>query len=409
MSVHSQDALIALARAMSAQGNVSSGDINTLLSPELGYLTDTFYGQDGQGEEDDELLWMDYAPNFRRAMDLPDDNIRKQIAAEIYRGSAPWDVKRQIEEYTAGQAQSNPGLINEDGETEDLQSFANTVFSEYNNYQVAKTKADRTSAGKDPFAAGGIPPQDMDFSLEQLAPDVYQQLYGSAQKVGQDSKTFSQRGTNRSSALKFLQQQKIVDKNRVSKNSEEYRSGLDYSKPEGYRAAFNRNMSNTPMGRGETGFTGLVPLYKYLEQIPASAFALKDSIMQPTIGYATEEADYISRNTVGKGLKLPKGTTGKDVLGIFLHGNKYKKSAPTDDGSFDRAENARFGRTAQSVVDRSENVASDISDNDKKAKWIRDYSQALEMIMQSKARSVGYTPYQEAMVKRANFMRAGGQ
>ena len=177
-----QDAILALARqqqlagSLGAKGNVTSADIKNLLSPELGYLTGTFYGQQGTGEEDDELFWMDYAPNFRKALTLPDTDIRKIIAGEIYRGAAPWDVKRQIEEYTASQADLSPGLINQEGETKDLQSFANTVFTEYNNYQVAKTKAARKSAGEDPFVAGGVPYPDMDFAPQYLAPDLFENL-----------------------------------------------------------------------------------------------------------------------------------------------------------------------------------------------------------------------------------------
>jgi hypothetical protein len=69
----SQDALLALARSLSGKGNVSSSDINTLLSPEVGYLTGSFYGQEGGDEEDDEFMYLKYAPNFRAAMNLTDE------------------------------------------------------------------------------------------------------------------------------------------------------------------------------------------------------------------------------------------------------------------------------------------------------------------------------------------------
>ena len=400
-----QDQLLLLARALSGKGNVGSGDINTLLSPELGYLTGTFYGgQDDEG--DDELLWMDYAPNFRRALDLPDTDIRKIIAGEIYRGAAPWDVKRQIEEYTAGQAQMSPGLINQEGETKDLQSFANTVFTEYNNYQVAKTKAGRSAADKDPFVKAGIPDPSLDFPLQQLAPDLFEGLAKEAVARGAESSKLQQRGKSRASALKFLQEQQNAVRQADVQRADDYRARTEFVEPEGFVESFKRNMANTPMGRGEAGFTGLIPQLKYLEQIPASMLALKNAIVNPIADQALANIDYVGRNTIGQ--QLPKNLNFGDAVGAMLYGSKQNKSQPTNDGSFDRAENARFGRTAQQVVERSGGVEKDVTESAKKEKWLRDYTEALGVLVQAKARAAGYTPTQEALTQRANFLRAGG-
>jgi hypothetical protein len=403
----SQDALLALARAMSAKGNVSSGDINTLLSPELGYLTGTFYGgQDPeQAAQDDELLWMDYAPNFRKALTLPDTDIRKIIAGEIYRGAAPWDVKRQIEEYTAGQAELSPGLINQEGETKDLQSFANTVFSEYNNYQVAKTKAARTAASKDPFVSGGIPSPEMDFAPEQLAPDLFESLAKESAARGAESNVLRQRGKSRAAALEFLGQQKKQDVQRDASRQVAY--PFD-EKSESIPEALRRNLANTPMGRGEAGFRGLIPLLKMAEQIPAGGLALLKGVTDPIYDEIIRNAKYVGEETLRRNdFSMP--SLGKDVVGQILYGrDREQKRNVKDDGSFQRAEDIRFGRTAQDVVKRSGGVEKDIVESGRKEKWLQDFTSALGMLVQAKARGAGYTPYQETMTARSNFLRAGG-
>ena len=402
-----QDTLLALARSLSGKGNVTSSDINTLLSPELGYLTGTFYGgQDPeQAAADDELLWMDYAPNFRKALTLPDTDIRKIIAAEIYRGAAPWDVKRQIEEYTAGQAELNPGLINQEGETKDLQSFANTVFSEYNNYQVAKTKASRTAAGKDPFVSGGVPSPEMDFAPEQLAPDLFESLAKESAARGAESNVLRQRGKSRSAALEFLGQQKKQDVQREASRQVAY--PFD-EKSESIPEALRRNLANTPMGRGEAGFRGLIPLLKMAEQIPAGGLALLKGVTDPIYDEIIRNAKYVGEETLRRN-DFSKPNLGKDVIGQILYGrDREQKRNVKDDGSFQRAEDIRFGRTAQDVVKRSEGVEKDVVESGRKEKWLQDFTSALGMLVQAKARAAGYTPYQETMTARSNFLRAGG-
>jgi hypothetical protein len=79
------------------------------------------------------------------------NNIRKIIANELAQGAAPWDVRRQIEEYTAAQANANPGLINQEGETKDLLSFADKVYGEINSFSVASQEKSRKASANDPF------------------------------------------------------------------------------------------------------------------------------------------------------------------------------------------------------------------------------------------------------------------
>jgi hypothetical protein len=417
----SQDALLALARSLSGKGNVTSGDINTLLSPEVGRLTGTFYGQEGADEDDDEFMYLKYAPNFRAAMNLTDDNIRKIIANELAQGSAPWDVRRQIEEYTAAQANANPGLVNQEGETRDLLSFADKVYGEINSFSVASQERSRKASANDPFAAGGLPSPDMDFGMDRLAPDMFDMLSKRSQALEADTQKYQARGKSRQSALQFLEEQRNAVKQSDADRKADYASLGDFRVPnpdiagsgESYLAAFKRNMANTPMGRGEAGPTGLIPQLKYLEQIPASLGALKNTIVNPTADLAFSAADYVARNTIGKGLPRYGGVGYGDIIPAMLYGSKQNKSESRgsqvpNDGSFDRAENARFGRTAQGVVDRSENVAKDVADTAQKSKWMQDYSSALDMLLKAKARSVGFTPYEETLTARSNFLRSGG-
>lgn len=400
-----QDALLALARSLSGKGNVTSGDINTVLSPELGYLTGTFYGGQNpeQAAQDDELLWMDYAPNFRKALGLPDTDIRKIIAGEIYRGAAPWDVKRQIEEYTAGQAELSPGLINQEGETKDLQSFANTVFSEYNNYQVAKTKASRTAAGKDPFVAGGVPSPDMDFAPEQLAPDLFESLAKESAARGAESNMLRQRGKSRAAALEFLK--RGTGFNPLTEKLPEYedRSYLEFASGGGGGAKTDEQANFAKQVEGyQKDYLTRVDRLEQLKRTPDSWKRLFPELRsrQEALAQAQKSVD-VYKKQFETSLNAAKTKFGMYTPEKIINPKGV-------DRSFQRAEDIRFGRTAQDVVDRSGNVAQDIQESARKDKWLEDFTSALGMLVQAKARGAGYTPYQETMTARSNFLRAGG-
>lgn len=387
----SQDALLALARSLSGKGNVTSADINSLLSPETGMLTDTFYGS-GEDENDEEFMYLKYAPNFRQAMNLTDDNIRKIIANELAQGAAPWDVRRQIEEYTAAQADANPGVINQDGETKDLLSFADKVYGEINSFSVASQERSRRASADDPFAAGGLPSRGMDFAPEQLAPDMFDMLNTQNRALAADTTKFAARGQARGQALRFLESQK-------SKSAVEEQKSEDGGFV-GFRESISRNLANTPYGRGETGIRGLLPLLKNIEQIPASAYGLFKGVTDPVF----------DASVMGAKSAVSKVNLGKDPIGQAIYGRARTQSSSggKNDGSFDRAEDARFGRTAQGIVDRSENVAKDVVDTDKKSRYMKQYTDTLGMLLQAKARAQGFTPYEETITARSNFLRSGG-
>jgi hypothetical protein len=401
----SQDALLALARSLSGKGNVSSSDINTLLSPEVGYLTGSFYGQEGGDEEDDEFMYLKYAPNFRAAMNLTDDNIRKIIANELAQGAAPWDVRRQIEEYTAAQANANPGLINQEGETKDLLSFADKVYGEINSFSVASQEKSRKASANDPFAAGGIPSPYMDFGMDKLAPDMFDMLSKQSQALQADTRKFQARGKSRAAALEFL-------KRGSGSNFDPYKDKLPEYEGRSY-PEFATGGGGGQITDEQANFAKQVEGYQkdYLVRVAEKNRLSKNPSAWKELYPQTrtyEQAVALAQ----KGVDVYKKIFDDSVAGAKKNLGMYtpeKLANPKgEDRSFQRAEDIRFGRPAQGVVDRSQNVAQDVKDTAAKSKWMQDYSSALDMLLKAKARQVGFTPYEEALTARSNFLRSGG-
>lgn len=398
------DPLLMLARTLAGKGNVSQSDLNTLFSPEIGYLTGTRVEDPSRAAADEENLFREYAPNLRLVLNLPDDNIRKIIANEIVNfGSAPWDVKRQIEEYAAKQAELNPGVFNQEGETRDLMAFADTVFRESN--ALANQRAKR---GGDDWekVTGGLPRPEMDFGPEQLMPDVFEQLGVEGGRLRQERGRTSISDKQKQSALRFLEQQKNAAVQRDEAAAAKVVPHPSDTKSEGLLASIRRNLANTPMGRGEAGVRGLVPLVKLLEQVPAGALALYRGVNDPIDQEMKDTIQYMAQQTIGK---VPKVSLGSDPVGQILYGKAREQGPSRGDGSSERAEMGRFGRIAQDVVRRAEDPKrkAEASEAVKREKWLKDFSDVLGFLAQQKARSVGYTPYQEALTARQNFLAGG--
>lgn len=398
------DTLLALSRSMQQRGNVTQSDLNTLFSPEVAYLTGTKFEDPGRAAADEENLFREYAPNLRLVLGLPDDNIRKIIANEIVNfGAAPWDVKRQIEEYTAKQAELNPGVFNQEGETKDLMAFADTVFREGN--ALANQRAKR---GGDDWekVTGGLPRPEMDFAPQQLMPDVFEQLGVEGQRVRQERGRTSISDKQKQSALRFLEQQKNAAVERSDAAAAKVVPHPDVTKNEGLLASIRRNLANTPVGRGEAGVRGLIPLAKLLEQVPAGALALYRGVNDPIDQEMKDTIQYMAQQTIGK---VPKVSLGNDPIGQILYGKAREKGPLRDDGSSERAEMGRFGRVAQDVVRRAEDPKrkAEASEAARREKWLKDFSDVLGFLAQQKARSVGYTPYREALTARQNLIAGG--
>lgn len=408
MSDEIRDALAVLARSMQQRGNVTQSDINTLFSPELAYLTGTYYTDPSVSAQEQDNLMRQYAPNLRLVLNLPDTDIRKIIANEIVNfGSAPWDVKRQIEEYTAKQAELNPGVYNQEGETSDLMRFADTVFSESNNLQVQGQKQ-----GADEWAkvTGGLPRPEMDFTPEQIAPELFQKLSEESKRLRAEVARTSMSDKTKQSALKFLEEQKNEAAKRATDAAGQRVPHPSTVKGENILQSLNRNLANTPMGRGEAGVRGLIPQLKYLEQIPAGLMGLYRGVTDPLEAALINEAKWIGQETIGVS-SIPKISLGDDPVGQFLYGKVRPGHGQTaGDGSDVRAENVRFGRIAQDIVNRANDPTRQAAAKEaqRREKFLGDITQILGVLAQQKARSVGYTPYREALTARQNFLRGGG-
>lgn len=392
-----QDALLALARALSGKGNVSSADIKNLLSPETGMLTDTFYGS-GEDADDEEFMYLKYAPNFRATLNLADDDIRKIISNELANGSTPWDVRRQIEEYTAAQAQMSPGVVNQEGETRDLLSFADKVYGEINSLQIARQEKGRKASADDPFAAGGVPDRNMDFAPEQLAPELFDMLFKRNEGLAADTTKYAARGKARGQALKFLSAQQFD--NPLTAKLPIINSGTYLDFAQGEDKVAERSQSKE-----------ISRLQKQYQDAEAAAERIRSGKYTELSGgsMSREQALTAAERRVAATRPLFEQAFARGQANdLYSTENKSFGKSQSKDGSFDRAEDARFGRTAQGIVDRSENVTKDVQDTAKKSKYMKEYTEALGMLLQQAARAQGYTPYEETITARSNFLRSGG-
>lgn len=405
-----QDALAALARTMQGRGNVSRSDLSTLFSPELAYLTGTFYQDPTRSAQDEDNLFRQYAPNMRLVLNLPDTDIRKIITNEIVNfGTAPWEVKRQIEEYTAKQAELNPGVFNQEGETKDLMSFADTVFRENNALQVQRSK----ESGGDDWAkvTGGLPRPELDFSPEQIAPELFEKVGQETQRLRVERGRTSISDKTKSAAMRFLEQQKTEASQREAERGKPV-PHPSVTENESVLDSLRRNLANTAIAKGEAGVRGAVPLAKLAASPFAGLMGLYRGLTDPLYKEAEDTAKYIAQETVGR-VGVPDISLGNDPVGKILYGRERPQMAggqPVSDGSDVRAENVRFGRIAQDVVRRAEDPQRKAAASEavKRQKWMDDFTKALSYIAQQKARAAGYTPYQEALTARRNFMAGGG-
>lgn len=403
-----QDQLLAIARTLQGRGNVSQSDVNTLFSPELAYLTGTYYQDPTVSAQEQDNMMRQYAPNLRLVLNLPDTDIRKIIANEIINfGTAPWDVKRMVEEYTAKQAELNPGVYNQEGETSDLMRFADTIFSENNKLQVEGQKV----AGDDwAKVTGGLPRPEMDFSPEQIAPELFDKLNLEGQRLRTERGRVTVSDKTKKAALRFLDQQKTESAQRKAAETAKIVPHPSLTKDESVLASLQRNLANTAIGKGEAGVRGVVPLGKLIASPGAALMAVYRGLTDPLYKEAEDTLRYVAQETVGG---LPSVSLGEDPIGKILYGRARQQMAggqPVSDGSDERAENVRFGRIAQDVVRRAEDPVrqQEYAEATKKQKWMEDFTKILGVLAQQKARSVGYTPYQEALTARRNFMAGGG-
>lgn len=383
------DLMMLLAAQLAASSKPTQTGISRLLSPDLGVLTGTLYQDPTASQQGDAYLYMQNAPDIQRAMMLPDTDVRKQIVADIVdRGMNVWDVQRNIEEYAAQQAALNPGVYAQEAETGDLKKFAQTIQSQWDNLRSAQMRSSADMAKANPYAQAGLPSPEMRFAPEELLPDFFSKYaYESLarnQRLGREKANVAAR----ESALKFLKEQsgnqdKLGDlpiypeadyfgKNRIEKQAKRSTSKEVARLQDDYKKAL-ANLS-----RVKTNYVPLSKASMTQEQAIAAAQKRVD---------ATKKA-FESRFK-----------SAQENLGMYPAG--VRERGPTD------IENRRFKEIAGRVAARPDNL-------DERTALVQEQKVA-DIVAQrvaegiaKKAEEAGYTPFMASLMRRMQFVNAGG-
>jgi hypothetical protein len=179
-SVNPYDFMALVAALTASQKQPTQSGLNRLFSPEIGFLSGTYYGQTGQGQ-DDSAMMLDLGPDILRASNLPEGDIRRRIVTQIVANNVPaWDVKRSIREEVAAMALSDPTL-DADTTVNELLGFVDKIQSQNDNILASKAKAQVTGA-KDMFSQAGMRSPDLRFSPEELAPEIFARFASDEEK-----------------------------------------------------------------------------------------------------------------------------------------------------------------------------------------------------------------------------------
>jgi hypothetical protein len=179
-SMNPYDFMALVAALTSSQKQPTQSGLNRLFSPEIGFLSGTYYGPTGQAQ-DDSAVMLDLGPDILRASNLPEGDIRRRIMTSIVANNIPaWDVKRSIREEVAAMALSDPTL-DADTTVAELMAFADKIQSQNDNILANKAKAQVTGA-KDMFSQAGMRSPDLRFSPEELAPEIFARFASDEEK-----------------------------------------------------------------------------------------------------------------------------------------------------------------------------------------------------------------------------------
>jgi hypothetical protein len=413
-AVNPYDFLSLIAALSASQTKPTQSGINRLFSPEVGALTGTLYQGDSGGlaQQEEAATMLRLGPDILRASNLPAGDIRAKIANMIYVQKIPvWDVKRRIDQELL-QRQQMGEVMDKDATAQEMYAFADKIQSQSDALDANMA----TAAAKprtDVFSQGGLPSPEMQFAPEDLAPDYFK-------KYAEESATRGKRlsaiqapsAKSRKAALEFLSQQE-QEVGKSQKSQKNVRTSPVYESGEGLLASLERNLGNTPMGRGEAGIRGLIPLLKLAEQVPAGAAALYRGVTDPLNEEIANQAKYVAETMFGNEARdVANYLKERDVVGQVLYGRdrERKLGVRSDDKSFQRAEDIRFGRTARDVVKRSEDkgLASERAALTKEQQYADTVRDLVAAGLTKKAQEAGYTPLMVALMKRAQFSGLGG-
>lgn len=329
------DFVLALARMLQGKGNVSSGDLNVLFSPEVAQLTGTNYQSAEQAGMDEEMMLREYAPNFLYTRSLDPEDIRASLAnALIVEGRAPWEVKRDAQAYASAQAEAD-GTYDFDANSKELENFVDTIFRESNALQVAKYKKQQKDT------TNNLPPEDLDFALEQLEPELMQMLASSYSQVQSDKARTKVDPASVKYATEYLKGKRPAEEVATQKRSDVY--------------------------AGKAGVGAVV----------------------------------------GQGIK----DIGGAIMRPFKEGSlsdtrkqRKEKKAASD------LQEQNFQRSLRTVAERAADPQriADEATAKQREKNLEQIMQVVAQLAQQNARAAGYTPYREALIRRANFISGGG-
>lgn len=380
------DLLMLAASQAASQTKPTQSGINRLFSPELGVLTGTLYQDPTASQQGDAYLYMQNAPDIQRAMMLPDDDIRKMIVADIVdRGKNVWDVQREIEAYTAQQAALNPGVYAQEAETGDLKKFAQTVQSQWDNLRAAQMRSSADMLKSNPYTQAGLPTPEMRFAPEELLPDFFTKYAYDSLARQQRLGSLKSGEAARQSAIKFLQEQSgTTDK----------MGQLPVYPKAGYfdsdrRSQEARKSTSKEVSRLQKDYQDAL---KELSRVKTKYQPLSKGSMskEQAVAAAQQRVDATKRLFDEKfaGAQERGMYTGGEVAGGDIETRRFREIA---------------GRAAK-APDTSQERLNIVRDQ-KVADLVR------EMVAEGiakKAEAAGYTPFMSSMLRRMQFVNAGG-
>lgn len=389
-SVNPYDFLSLVAAMTAAQSKPTQAGINRLFSPEVGALTGTLYQDPTASQQGDQYLYAQHAPDIQRALMLPDTDVRKQIVADIVdRGMNLWDVQRNIEAYAAEQARLNPGVYAQEAETGDLKKYAERIQTQFDNLRAAQMRSSADSLKSNPYTQGGLPSPEMRFAPEELLPDFFSKYLTDSVSRQQRLGMLKQGQTAREAAIKFLGDQSGAVDVRTAElptyetpgyfdSDRRTKEGLKSTSKEVQRLQKNYQDAMKTLATLRTG--GRVPGLSEMGKDNAIAAA------QRRVDATKEEFDTKMAAAKERGMYGPaqmSAAGGGDI------------------------ETRRFRQIA-------ERVAKNPDSADERLRIVKEQRiddlvrQMVAEGISRKAEEAGYTPFMSSMLRRMQFVNAGG-
>lgn len=343
-SANPYDFLSLIAALSANQKNPPQSGFNRLFMPELGALTGTYYQQPKQGGTNDEYLMMQHAPDIARASQLDPADIRARIVGDIVdRGMNLWDVQNRVEQYAAEAARSNPTYA-QTANSKDLKDYAAKIQSQWDSLRAASMKGD----------SGGSGGADDFFSKAGLpSPDLQ---YAPEQLAPEFFNKYAQDKAARENELAMLARQ-TASRQQAQKKLDALSAEKDYA-------------SSSEGKRKLKGIEGL--RYSYSKVNP----------------YDLPRKNYY-RKAIAKA---------------------EREFAQAGGGEPYAAENVRFADIAKRIVaSRGDDVPYQVKRDEIVARQKYD-DEVAQLVMEGLSRRAaeqGYTPFMNAMLKRAQMLGMG--